>query len=53
MKIEACLLVCQCGREGVDDVASDLCESCIRRHEDRTVRAMKRTVTNMKRWQKP
>lgn len=52
-RVQACLLVCQeCGREGVDDVASGLCEACIGRHEDRTVRAMSRAATNMRRWQK-
>ncbi len=51
-RFEACQLVCrQCRREGVDDVKSGLCESCIARHEDRVVRSMIRTVENMRRWQ--
>lgn len=51
MPREPCQVVCrECRREGVDDVVSGLCERCIGRHEDRLVRAMARTVENMRRW---
>lgn len=48
---EACQRVCvQCHRESVTDVKSGLCEVCIQRVEDRTVRAMFRMVEQMRRW---
>lgn len=52
-RVEACQRVCsECKREGVDDARSGLCESCIGRHETRTVRLMFRTVENMRSWQR-